>query len=321
MRANIPRKPDRPNSHELSGPYLRAMQEISIRLMDVMPATDELWQILGQTESLLLEAQLREMPLQEVLGKGGTAAFCQSILDEYMERNEVTAPPAAFDPAVKAAKPRTEPRGGINLHRKKIFTAVCVTVLCLVISSFLCWYLGFWNYWTGGSSYYLKELYNFTETTRSVTAAPVRLTFPLRRTGTVDQILYTDPDLHTVSLTHIGYETHTVKQLDTENHKVVEKKYQNWYVELVYTVHADFKTVSYVEPGGSATAKVVMPDGTEHICSLEWIQSGAYGEGYEYARLKIIELPAEVSVEGATVELDLGVLRLVEWNRIGTGMR
>jgi hypothetical protein len=85
--------------------------------------------------------------------------------------------------------------------------------------------------------------------------------------------------------------------------------------------HADFQTVSYVEPGGLATAKVVMPDGTEHTCKLEWIQSGAYGEGYEYARLKIIELPAEISVEGAMVELDLGVFRLVEWNRIGTGMR
>ena len=91
MRANIPKEP-RPPVVELEGIYLQAMKEASVRLMDVFPAGNDLWEMLGQIEAMLLEAQLREMPLTELFGEGGVAAFCQSIVDEYKADGETGIP-------------------------------------------------------------------------------------------------------------------------------------------------------------------------------------------------------------------------------------
>jgi DNA-binding ferritin-like protein (Dps family) len=83
MRVNLPKREPNPSESDLKGIYLQAMREISARLMDALPADDELWQTLGQVEAMLLEAQIQGMPLKSLFGQGGVASFCQSIVDEY----------------------------------------------------------------------------------------------------------------------------------------------------------------------------------------------------------------------------------------------
>jgi DNA-binding ferritin-like protein (Dps family) len=103
MRANIPKQDPNRSASELNGIYLQAMREISARLMDALPAGDELWQTLGQAEAMLLEAQMQGIPLQSLFGQGGVPSFCQSIVDEYRADHgqaEDTMIPASQDPSV-----------------------------------------------------------------------------------------------------------------------------------------------------------------------------------------------------------------------------
>ena len=154
MRANLPKNP-RPAATELEGIYLQAMKEVSVRLMDALPAGNDLWEMLGQVEAMLLEAQLREMPLSELFGDGGVSAFCQSIVDEYKADGEVVTP-ASASRLVKPEKRLDGPRGGLNYRRHLVRSGILAVVLTLAFALIALWYTGILRYWTAGDSYYLE---------------------------------------------------------------------------------------------------------------------------------------------------------------------
>ena len=322
MRANIPRDPT-PNttpSTELEGIYMHAMQEISVRLMETLPAGDDLWRTLGQVEALLLEAQLQGREVQEIFGKGGVAAFCQSILDEYAREGQMGELPAAQDKTVGRTRKKQEPRGGINYRRKCRFTAGFIVLASVLLCALVFWYVGLWNYWTGGSSYYLEELYNFRETVTPVSHGKLTVDLPLSPKIEMNQVLYTDGN-HTMSVGEVGCTEYVKAVKDASTGETVYQKTRSWYLSIVYSVDASFRDVSYVEPNAKGTATVTLADGTMHTYSVSWISSGAYEKGYEYVRLVLIELPADVNTAGATVSVDLGIPNLVHLERTGTGRR
>ena len=322
MRANIPRDPAQKPAPatELEGIYLHTMQEISVRLMETLPAGDDLWRTLGQTEALLLEAQVQGRELREIFGKGGVAAFCQSILDEYAQEGRTGELPAAQDKTVGGTKKVQEPRGGINYRRKRRFTAGFIVLTSFLLCALALWYVGLWNYWTGGSSYYLQELHNFRETVKPVSHSGLTVELPLTQKVGMDHVLYTD-GTYTLTLSEVGCTEYTKAVRDDRTGKTVYQRIHSWYLNIVYTVDSNFRRVTYVEPNAKGTSAVTLADGTRYEASVGWLSSGAYEKGYEYVRLVIIELPADVDTAGATVSVDLGVPNLIHLNRISTGRR
>ena len=143
MKANIPdpqteglTSSKNTPSMELEGVYLRAMQDISARLMEALPAEESLWQTLAQTESLLLEAQFSGASPQDVFGIGGVAGFCQSIVDEYNQRRagELRDIPAAHDPAVRKSRKTHTPRSDIMIRRKRRATIGLIAAFSLIFA-------------------------------------------------------------------------------------------------------------------------------------------------------------------------------------------
>ncbi len=322
MRANIPRDPA-PHSApptELEGIYLHTMQEISVRLMETLPAGDDLWRTLGQVEALLLEAQFQGRELKEIFGKGGVAAFCQSILDEYASEGKTGGLPAAQDKAVGRAPKTQEPRGGINYRRKRRFTAGFIVLASLLLCALAFWHVGLWNYWTGGSSYYLEELHNFEETVTPISHVSLTLELPLTQKVDMDQVLYTDGE-NTLTVSEVGCMQYVKEILNENTDKTVHQKTNLWYLNIVYTVDANFRNITYVEPNARGIATVTLADGTKQTAPISWLNSGVFERGYEYVRLVVIELPADVDTAGATVSVDLGVPNLVHLKRISTGRR
>lgn len=321
MRANIPKPTPTPATLELTGEYLRAMQEISTRLMDVLPAGDDLWQTLGQAEALLLEAQNQGMPLRDILGPGGVAAFCQSILDEYRaDAGETALTPASRDKNVKKKQGAKEPRGGETYRRKRRITTCLSVVAVLLIATLGLWYVGLLRYWFTGTEFYLKELHNFRETVTPVESDPPSFTLPLRKATGLEHILYTD-GVYTLTMNEIGYNEYLKAVRDENSGKTVYERTRSWYVSVSYNVDADFRQINYVEPSAKGTATIILADGTKYHSRINWFNSGSEGDGYEYARLIIIDLPSDLNTEGATVELDLGAPNRVRLDRISTGRR
>jgi len=146
----------------LTGEYFFAMEAISTHLMRRLPNDPELWQLLGQVETLLTEAQMTETPTTALFGKGGVAGFCQTIIDEKTH--------GQHDTSTIPRSPKNEPRRERNtrntrIRRKKnLLTAIIITVWCIAVVGLIGQYIGFWPYLWGDCTYYLEELYNFTPT-------------------------------------------------------------------------------------------------------------------------------------------------------------
>lgn len=320
MRANLPKNPPRQPLVELEGIYLQAMKEVSVHLMDALPAGDELWGMLGQIETMLLEAQLHEMPLSELFGNGGVAAFCQSIVDEYRADGEMILP-AAQDKSVKADVKPQKPRGGVSGRRHRRMTVLMATALILLLSVLALWYTGVLNYWTGGDSYYLEELHNFQNKITELPADPITLTLPLERTSGRADMLYADGEGFDITFTAVDTHEHMGSFTDPETGKTTYQKMLSWYLRFTYAVESDFNRVAYVEPAASGTVTVTFPDGETYTGKLSWVSSGATENGREYASLAVIDLPADMDVKGATLTVTLDPPHLVEWERVSTGRR
>lgn len=319
MRANIPKEP-RPPVTELEGVYLQAMKEASVRLMDVLPAGDDLWEMLGQIEAMLLEAQAREMPLAELFGDGGVAGFCQSIVDEYRADGEVVIP-AAADRTVEFDKRILGPRGGVNYRRHRILSVVIATVLTLAFALLALWYTGILRYWTEGDSYYLEELHNFRSTVTDTVSPPISLTLPLKQVSGLGQTLYSDAEGYTIKLASLETTQYAGSYADPDTGKTSPRKMTVWVLAMSYTVKSDFNRITYVEPPAEGTVTLTLADGTVRSGKISWMDSGSAGNGLEYARISVIELPADTDTEGATLTVVLDPPKRVEWNRISTGYR
>lgn len=322
MRVNLPKREPPLDDSNLKGVYLQAMREISARLMDALPADDGLWQVLGQAEAMLLEAQMQEMPLKNLFGPGGVPSFCQSIVDEYRAEHpegQEDRIPASQDPSVRESTKPKEPRGGENYRKKKRLTVALSVLAVLLVSSLVLWYVGLIRYWTGGSSYYVEELHNFKETVTAAAEEPLRFEIPLQKAQGLNQVLY-DDGTYRLTLHDVDYNEYVKAYRDESTGKTEYRKTRGWYFTVVYTVRSSFTEVSYVEPNAKGTAKVILSDGTVLSEDLSWLNSGAYGEGTEFMRFVILETD-DMALTGATVLVDLGIPNLVRLNRISTGMR
>lgn len=322
MRANIPKNPPTQASSELNGIYLQAMQEISAHLMDALPAGDTLWQTLGQAEAMLLEAQAQGMPLRKLFGQGGVASFCQSIVDEYRAEHpqQEAFIPASQDPTVGESRRQKEPRGGRSYRRKKNYTIALASLAVLLVVSLLLWYVGLFRYWTGGSSYYLSELHNFEETVTTVSDSPIRFQIPLQKAYGLEQVLY-DDGTYRMTLHEVDYNEYMKAYRNEETGKTEYKKARSWYFSVIYSVSANFRTVTYVEPSANGAVRITLPDGSVTEGELSWLNSGEYDDGREIMRFILVESPEETDLTGATAEVDLGCPNLVQLKRISTGHR
>lgn len=320
MRANIPKELPRAPVGELEGPYLQAMKEVSVRLMEALPASDDLWQMLGQVEAMLLEAQMRGMPLSELFGNGGTAAFCQSIVDEYRADGEPIVP-AARDRSLKSLGKRREPRGGIGYHRKRRATAWLTAIVLLLFLGLAVWHTGILRFWFGGTSYYLEELHNFQSQAVLTESEPITITLPLEKVSGMANTVYADGEGYDITVTAVETYDHAGSYTDPDTGESVYQKMTSWYLRLTYTVKSGFTEISYVEPPSAGTVTVTLADGTVCDGKLVWIESGADERGREFARISLIELPAAMNTEGATVTVVLEPPHRVTWNRVSMGKR
>jgi DNA-binding ferritin-like protein (Dps family) len=305
---------------ELEGPYRQAMKEVSVRLMDALPAGDDLWQMLGQVEAMLLEAQMRGMPLSELFGNGGTAAFCQSIVDEYKADGEATVP-AAQDRSLKSRGKKREPRGGIGYHRKRRMTAWLTAILVLLFLGFATWHTGILRFLFVGTSYYLEELHNFQSNVVLTESEPITLMLPLERVSGMANTVYADGEGYDITVTAVEPNNYTKNYTDPDTGETVHRKMTRWYLRMTYTVKSGFTEISYVEPPSAGTVTVTMADGTVYHGELTWIESGADGRGREFARISLIELPAVTDTRGATVTVVFDPPNRVTWNRVSMGKR
>lgn len=335
MKANIPNRPTedatppkRTPAMELGGVYLRAMQDVSARLMEALPAEDSLWQTLAQTESLLLEAQLSEASLQDVFGSGGVAGFCQSIVDEYNQKRagEARDVPAAHDPSLRRSRKNPEPRGGITLYRKRKATASLIALFALIFAVLAVWYTGLLGFWIKGSRYYLDELYHFSDTVTPVSDQPVRFTVPLEPATGLEHVLYTDADSDALLVLTEIFCTERLHEVesDTSSDEDGQPTYQKslaWCVSIRYPVNVGYMRISYIEPGTSGEATLTLADGTVITSTVSASRSGPCGQGLEYIALEMMDLPASTDTEGAILSVTLDPPRAVEWKRIGVGLR
>lgn len=326
MRANIPRPKASPAVHELTGDYLRAMQEISARLMDVLPDGQELWETLGQAEALLLEAQMTATPLHDVFPNGGVAAFCQSIIDEYRRdasdepRSKSTAVPASKDKNATSKHRKEAPKGGIGAMRYRRTTRALAVVAAILVAVALVWNSGFFRFLTQGSAFYHEELYNFENTVMETRGESLTFEVPLRQLEGLSTVIYTDGEGYTITLDSIGCRERMVAEKG-ENGKTVYRKMNSWYIVLLYTVDAGFLSVRSVTPTPEGISRITLADGTHREGVLTADSSGPLSRGFEYARITFAELPANTPLEGvtATVTMEPPVYRL--WERIGMGKR
>ncbi len=335
MRANIPpsppeRKdpPQRPIT-ELTGIYLQAMQDISARLMEALPAEDSLWQTLTQAESLLMEAQLMGSSLHDVFGNGGIAAFCQSIVDEYNQNRagEKRDTPAARDRSLRTSRKDPEPRGGINRRRKRQVTASLIVAFSLLFVFLTVWYTGLLSYWVKGSAYYLDELYHFSSTITPLAEEPIGVTLPMTPQTGIGQVLYADTKGHTITLQELTFSERLYEVTDTDGESdesestAVYRKNIIWCIRLRYPVDVKYMDVTYIEPGTTGTATLTLPSGETVTTSISSYSSGADGRGYEYVMLEVMDIPEDTDITGGSLTIILDPPKLVEWKRIGTGKR
>ncbi len=312
---------------ELQGIYLRAMQDISARLMNALPAEESLWQILSQTEALLMEAQMTHADLHQVFGAGGVAAFCQSIVDEYNQARigEKRDTPAAHDPSIRTVPKASEPRGGVNYHRKRRMTIALITTFFLVFVFLAIWYTGLLRFWVQGSAYYLDELYHFSNTITHVDEEPMTLpVMPLSPVADWNYILHVDGNGDAMVLTDISY-MERLQKVDNDaaddEENAIYKKNIVWCVRIRYPVHAGYTKITYTEPGTVGTATLRLPNGEVITSAVTPHSSGSDGRGYGYTMLEILELPETLLTEGGEVTVVLEPPRTVEWKRVSLGWR
>lgn len=320
MRANIPRNPPRPPVGELDGIYLQSMQEVSVRLMEALPAGEELWRTLGQVETMLLEAQLQGVHPSELFGNGGVAAFCQSILDEYRQEGGETVP-AFKDPTLKKRGNQQARRDSPAYRRSRRMTLMTAVVMAVLLSALGLWFTGVISYWTGGASYYLEELHNFRSETSVVGNEPMEINLPLEIVSGMNRTVYADGEGFDIALTALETYEHAGSFTDPDTGETVYQKMRSWYLRLTYAVDSDFNSVTYVEPSSQGTVTVTLRDGRVFEGELTWIESGGTEGDREYARISVIDLPTTMDTAGATLRVSFQPPVKVEWRRIGVGLR
>lgn len=320
MRANIPKQPPRKPGMELEGVYLQAMREISSRLMEALPEGDELWQTLGQTEAMLLEAQMRDMPLSELLGNGGAEAFCRSIVDEYRACGEM-ALPAAVNGFPRPDRQAKEQRDGPRHKSSRWTSVITAAVMVLIFAVLALWYTGILRYWSRGTSYYLEELHNFRSEVTEVESPPITVTLPLETVTGRGDVLYSDGEGYDVILTSVEKHTYKGSFTDPETGETTYGVMTSWYLRMTYAVESDFRHISYVEPASDGDVTVTLPNGSVYTGEITWIESGEAEPGREFARISVIAFPVGMDTKGATLTVTMDPPQRVEWTRTSMGAR
>lgn len=306
--ANTAKRP--PGDLELTGEYLTAMETISAHLMSCLPGNDELWRMLGETETLLLEAQITGTPVSKLFGKGGVAGFCQSIIDEKSSASSMNIPSEGRARKKTASKKQRHTANSHIRRKKNMVTGCIIGVWVLLIAFLIGQYTGFVDYLFHPQTFYLEELHNFEAQVTPLENSGTQVSFSLSSGSLSPQSLYTQGD-HRVTLTQIGYD-----EIQTDEQVICK-----WWVELIYTQSTSFFEITYVAPTGTGTAKVTLPGQDEVTQSLAWQGEDRYDDGTAYIRLCFLEVPKGTSVEGGTVELCFDDLKQVCWHRTGVGRR
>ncbi len=302
-----------PNSSgnlELSGEYLAAMKTVSAHLMSRLPDGEALWQILGQTETLLAQAQLTGTPPSALFGEGGIAGFCQSIVDEQLKEQKGRAIPATVSSSRTEKKKKTSDK---HVKRKKnLVTAAILTGWLLVVSLLLGWYTGLLSYFFHPYDSYLAELHNFTSQTTVLSGTEASVTLSLTSGAVQQQELYRSGEDY-VTLTYVGYD---------EDELPAEKGgLRRYWIELSYPRHTAFSEITYVSPAESGTSTVVLPSGETQTQSIYWKSDGCNEQGIAYLRLYVLALPKDTPSDGLTCILSLDPMTQVHWSRNAVGPR
>lgn len=324
MRANIPREKTHRNTLELGGEYLSAMQKISGRLMNVLPDGDYLWGVLGQAEALLLEAQMMGTSPEDLFPQGGVEGFCQSIIDEYREREGI--PPeedlsknAASQTHKKSSEKTKRPRGGVNAKRHRRITGLLGTAAVLVLAVLAVVYSGFYRFVTQGSGFYHEELHNFENTFTEERGEPLSFEVTLSPITGLGQILYVDGEGYTVSLDGVSSQERTVAAV--EDGKTVVRKVTSWSMTLYYTVDASFTRIRTVTPTPRGSATLTLSDGRVFTGELTADSSGPLKRGFEYIRITFLDLPSNLRMGEETVQVTMEPPTYRLWERTGMGSR
>ena len=292
----------------LTGEYLKAMETASAHLMCRLPDNEELWRILGQTEALLLEAQMSGTPLTTLFGKGGVAGFCQSIIDEKAGPEAMTSPPPQARKKSRASKPRKTTNSRIR-KKKNVITASVILLWLLLVAILVGQYTGFLSYLWNPHSFYLEELHNFAVTVKTLEGSEASVSVPLVSQSVDPRVLY-EADGYRVILTYVGF--------DEDKYSVDQPK-RRWYAELAYTQVSSFSEITYVSPAESGSATVTLPDGESVSQSLYWQGSGYYENGTAYVRLYFADFPADEDTAGAVADISFAPMTYVRWQRTGVG--
>ncbi len=299
-----------PGDLELAGEYLDAMETVSAHLMSRLPENDALWRILGETETLLMEAQITGTPVSKLFGKGGVAGFCQSIIDEKsgaLPKEDLSAATSRKSPS--SSKQRHTANSHIR-RKKNIATGCIIGVGVLLIAFFIGQYTGFVSYLFHPHTSYLKELHNFEAQVTPLENSDVQIILPLSAGRLSGEAIYEQGD-HRVTLTQIG-----VDEIRTD-----EQVIRKWWIELTYTQSSGFSKVTYVAPTGTGTATVVFPDQEEISRDLAWQGEGRYDDGTAYIRLCFWEAPKDKDTQDGTVTIHFDDMKQVCWQRTGVGPR
>ena len=327
MRANIPRNPTPRGGFELEGRYLQAMQSISTSLMEVLPDGERLWEILGKTEALLLEAQMTHTPVEELFPHGGVAGFCQSIIDEYKtEQGQApaqgkTAVPASKDKKTRKAGHSKTPRGGEGARRYRRVTKLLTVLAILLVAAALIWQSGFLRFLVKGSAFYHEELHNFENTIMEPRGEELTFTIPLSPTAGLGQVIYADPEGYTVTLDALNSRERVVQGIG-EDGKPANKRIIGWHVTLLYTVDAGFSRVRMVTPEPRGTAILTLADGTTYESTLSSDSSGPASRGLEYISITVLDgIPKDTDLRGATLTVTMTAPIYRVWERVGMGAR
>ncbi len=294
----------------LTGEYLKAMETVSAHLMHRLPDNEELWRILGQTEALLLEAQMSGTPLTTLFGQGGVAGFCQSIIDEKLGPEAASCPPPKARKKAKASKPRKTTNSRAR-KKKNMITAAVILLWLLLVAFLVGQYTGLIPYLWNPHSFYLEELHNFSVTVETLEGSQASVSVPLVSKAVDPQVLY-ESDGYRVTLTYVGFD---------EDKYTVDQPKRRWYVELAYTQTSSFSEIAYVSPAESGSATVTLPDGEIISQSLYWQGSGYYENGTAYVRLYFADFPSDRNTAGAVAEISFDPMTYVRWHRTGVGLQ
>lgn len=301
--------PNIPQSTELTGEYLSAMETISSLLMNSLPGGDELWRILGQTEALLMEAQMTGTPLSKLFGKGGVAGFCQSIIDERSGADKEATSPAITDKSSKKNPRKTTNRR--TQKRKNLVTAAVIVVWLVVVALLVGQYTGFLPYLVDPHGFYRSELHNFNVEVTELSDSRVTVTLPITP-HTPDRLVLYQSNEFCVTLTYVGFDEDSYTKNDP---------LRRFWVELTYTQISDFSEITYVSPAETGTVTATLADGQIITQELHWKSDGYYGDT-AFVRLYFLEVPKNTVVTADDiVQITFDPLSLVRWTRTGVGMR